>query len=844
MVKVLRPKAGQEQPTLSGEEDGPPYQDELEDSRDPQHNRSARGPSKDDAMAVEECWECGSPVIPPYCRHVACIWCPRSREYDYGCDWQNCCKRCNATFGVAHDAECDARNLRNGVVDEEPFTRPGGTGFTTQQVTDIMDDFTIPERRGADSAGADPAQLAKSWVNAFRRAAHEGGFDLDHLDSLNEPDSEPTNETFSLTIEKDVGPHRAAYIDDASNAWLSRNGEVLREDDWSEKCQALEELLIRAQQGDKDAIAAAQSQLADDGPEVRALAAQMVELEEKRKMIPESPPSEAPTGQHCCFFCKYEAGRPIGRIETIGACTLCGEQCCASHRALSVCYACLDIEVKSSPRGSPQQRKEAEKLETPLPATGASTPPGKGETGRAVGVAEAQRGAVPMKSHGDQDSRHHQTHFKTASREATRAVRIQPNRPTLAAPQQLTADPPTALPSSWSLSDEESANADAEDLLGRLCKAYLLKLPSASGRAQIVGSQVEALRSFTIQVLDECCSDLATSVAPTAACVRPARCACAFGCRYRSEYQQPWCLYCHPENNLPGGFCACPCETCYPDSDSTEEEKEEDHQGSNIKEDASPIATAAGPSEGSVSTRQCHYRCPWCDRYCTLSWPHGALHRCNCAGIGVTEQRQSAAHQKADANLLLCTPCTPPVTPAPTEAPRPRCLQHCEIGTWMEASYCSRQCRRATQHKGIHNCLKHAEPPCSSIAPHRAKQLSPTRRRRKRTKPLSYATTHPLSNARSREKPTALWAIPKGPKDARAVQDHRHRNPLLAAHPPTAAQYLQQNQGQTTQQTNQRIIQELEICLDLVASGQLDAARQRLTQRYAMIEEALNKQGF
>ena len=76
------------------------------------------------------------------------------------------------------------------------------------------------------------------------------------------------------------------------------------------------------------------------------------------------------------------------------------------------------------------------------------------------------------------------------------------------------------------------------------------------------------------------------------------------------------------------------------------------------------------------------------------------------------------------------------------------------------------------------------------------------------------------------------------------MQNHRHRNPPFQAHLPTASQYLQQNQGQATQQTNQRIIQELETCLDLVASGQLDAARQRLTQRYAMIEEALNKQGL
>ena len=70
---------------------------------------------------------------------------------------------------------------------------PNGTVFTTRQVTDIMDDPTIPEHKSADNTDADPAQLAKSWVNAFRRAAHEGGFDLDQLDGLNEPDSEPTS---------------------------------------------------------------------------------------------------------------------------------------------------------------------------------------------------------------------------------------------------------------------------------------------------------------------------------------------------------------------------------------------------------------------------------------------------------------------------------------------------------------------------------------------------------------------------------------------------------------------------------------------------------------------------
>ena len=52
------------------------------------------------------------------------------------------------------------------------------------------------------------------------------------------------------------------------------------------------------------------------------------------------------------------------------------------------------------------------------------------------------------------------------------------------------------------------------------------------------------------------------------------RCPCPAGCLYDCEYGLTTCWLCHPQNYRPdNGQCCCPCEGCYPDTDSDEESK-------------------------------------------------------------------------------------------------------------------------------------------------------------------------------------------------------------------------------------------------------------------------------
>ena len=40
--------------------------------------------------------------------------CNRARQYEVGCDWDRCCKRCFVTEGQEHDQWCDERACDNG----------------------------------------------------------------------------------------------------------------------------------------------------------------------------------------------------------------------------------------------------------------------------------------------------------------------------------------------------------------------------------------------------------------------------------------------------------------------------------------------------------------------------------------------------------------------------------------------------------------------------------------------------------------------------------------------------------------------------------------------------------
>ena len=62
--------------------------------------------------------------------------------------------------------------------DEPLFNMPDGTVFTGAQVASIVRDSTILEHKGEEMSGADAASVAKSWINAFRRAAAQAGYNL------------------------------------------------------------------------------------------------------------------------------------------------------------------------------------------------------------------------------------------------------------------------------------------------------------------------------------------------------------------------------------------------------------------------------------------------------------------------------------------------------------------------------------------------------------------------------------------------------------------------------------------------------------------------------------------
>ena len=52
------------------------------------------------------------------------------------------------------------------------------------------------------------------------------------------------------------------------------------------------------------------------------------------------------------------------------------------------------------------------------------------------------------------------------------------------------------------------------------------------------------------------------------------KCLCPAGCLYECEYGLTTCWLCSPQNYRPdNGQCCCPCEGCYPDSESDEEGK-------------------------------------------------------------------------------------------------------------------------------------------------------------------------------------------------------------------------------------------------------------------------------
>ena len=51
-----------------------------------------------------------NPTILPITEKCALRGCRRRRQYEYGCDWDRCCKKCFNTHGEEHEPWCDAEN--------------------------------------------------------------------------------------------------------------------------------------------------------------------------------------------------------------------------------------------------------------------------------------------------------------------------------------------------------------------------------------------------------------------------------------------------------------------------------------------------------------------------------------------------------------------------------------------------------------------------------------------------------------------------------------------------------------------------------------------------------------
>ena len=100
-----------------GEDEGPladtapASQSDAGTAPTPSLDAAAAPISQSVTVAVSTCFFCGRKETPPYCVHCKCTGCNRKREYEYGCTWANCCKRCFCTNGRDHDSECDSRQV-------------------------------------------------------------------------------------------------------------------------------------------------------------------------------------------------------------------------------------------------------------------------------------------------------------------------------------------------------------------------------------------------------------------------------------------------------------------------------------------------------------------------------------------------------------------------------------------------------------------------------------------------------------------------------------------------------------------------------------------------------------
>ena len=106
--------------------------------------------------------------------------------------------------------------------------------------------------------------MAKSWINAFRRAASQAGYNLEQTQNHT-----ATNSSVSGTSSGSLDQLPPENVED----YL----QVLRSDDWFARHKALEVLAIHTQKGDSRAIAVAEAHLNDPRMEVRALARKIVD---------------------------------------------------------------------------------------------------------------------------------------------------------------------------------------------------------------------------------------------------------------------------------------------------------------------------------------------------------------------------------------------------------------------------------------------------------------------------------------------------------------------------------------------------------------------------------------
>ena len=97
--------------------------------------------------------------------------CNRARQYEVGCDWDRCCKRCFVTEGEQHDPCCDRRACDNGQRSLEE---------TENSMTAAEEDGPTAAARSAaaeeDAAASTPSQVNKRCERTYwaARAAAYG----------------------------------------------------------------------------------------------------------------------------------------------------------------------------------------------------------------------------------------------------------------------------------------------------------------------------------------------------------------------------------------------------------------------------------------------------------------------------------------------------------------------------------------------------------------------------------------------------------------------------------------------------------------------------------------------